>query len=524
MPTFQQMVHDRSQVDPQSFLARGSLPSPSSPLSQANRAPLAAPNQQKTQPHRPASANDRARTAPIAGGQFTQSATQQSEQAGMSQSAQQNGRGHYEENRDKRKAEFQALKEELKRIQVSLVAQRLGGTPDFSGGDRSKWRVPNMGKMSITGQKWWNFLSETGGYGAITFVEHVKNIEFRDAVKWLTQEFADEIDSESIKAAAESGAPRQEKKSFTPPLAHEKHLPAVKHYLRFNRRIPALIIDQLVARGSIYADEHKNCIFYSDGIAEVRSSFDGAGAVKKLVTGSTRKAGFVVMPDLDLNERTLAICEAAIDAMSYRALNPGRSAISSAGAGRSFPRAVAEDAMEKGFKIIAAFDADKAGDNASQALFNHFYLKLWLKHKIQAELGKEMDDDELFDLLDKKVVTFRLPVSGDPSEEGAEQVQFTPEQLAAENKNLLFFNKAQPFEDAEAPPTILVEIKRNELGLPQCQDFPLEVSRRGFNFVVQTLGVSRDRPRGEKDWNELLKKVGPAPSPTPSAILPPAAP
>lgn len=494
MPSFQQLVHERTNTDPRHFFANGSKPGQQNPFNgnvakQVLTTPVSTP---------PAEAPISEKTSGLP--------VQPAKQA--------KGAGRYGDKPlpqrfVEERAATKALFEKVDIIQLTLVMQILGAQGNQDN-DKSKWKIPGIGNITVSGQKFWNLETEEGGYGAVNLVKHALNINYPQAVKWLGQAFGEAVDSDEIKASINASTTTP-KRTFTPPAKSDKNIAFVKHYLKFTRRIPEELINTLVSQGRIYADDERNCVFASDGIAELRSSFDGAGSVKKLVPGSKRDHGFLVLPDKEKNELTLAICESSIDAMSYHALNPGCAAISAAGVNRIFPRAMAEKASANGFKIIAAFDADKAGDKASQAIFNYFYLKLWLKHKAQVELGKEFDDEQLFELLNTNIVTFQLATrpgeieDDDDFEPGSTESSEHDEAVASEKRNILFFNKLNPFQDPADPPIILVTIKRNQHGLPQCSLFPVEVSVNGYEFVTKKLGVTRDRPRGEKDWNEVLK-------------------
>lgn len=485
MSSFNALVQERAASSPASFASHGAAPSPGNPL--AHKDPLAAPaapEKNTPPPRQPASAK------PAAAAARPQNMTTK-----------------------ERYAATNALKEKVDCIQLDLVMGVLGAEGNQDN-DPKKWKIRGIGNVAVTGQKWFNLESEEGGVGAVNLVIHAKSLSFPKAVAWLGEKFGEAVDSDEIKAAADSGSSAP-KKFFAPPPKSDRKLARVKHYLKFTRKIPEDLIEMLVSQGRIYAADDKDatCVFMSEGIAELRSSFDGPEAIKKLVPGSKRNTGFMVLPDPELNERAVAITESSIDAMSYRALHPGRAAVSSAGANQVFPRSIAEDAVDRGFKVVAAFDADKAGDKASQALFNHFYLKLWLKHKAKKELGYDFDDDELFGLLNGKIVASNLSTAkpageladSDPSDdfESDAETDLTEQD---EQRNLFFFNKNDPFDPALGQPIILVTIRKNDFGIPPCVKYPLEVSKRAYDFIINNVGISRDRPRGEKDWNEILKK------------------
>lgn len=385
-----------------------------------------------------------------------------------------------------------ALKAKVEHIQVSLVMPHLSAEPNQDR-DRSKWKVPGVGNISVSGQQWFNLNLDKGGNGPINLVMHALSYSFSQAVYWLGDEFGEKVDHDDIKTTqAELNTPK-EKKVFDPPLRNDKFLPFIKHYLHHVRAVPMELIDDLIAQNRIYADDAKTCVFIENGIAELRSAFDDSPAggpmvLKKLATGSTRDAGFLVKADAEHNACCIAVCESAIDAMSFRTLNPGHSVFSSAGAVREFPRKIAEDAVANGYGFVAGFDADEAGDKASQNIFNHFYVKLWVQHRLSTELGVKLDDDALFDLMKKGTVDFNLLDSE-----------------AHPNCNLLFFNALNPFENPDFAPTILLTIKKNTLGLPECLDYEMPVSPKAYEYITETLNIKRWRPSIGKDWNEALK-------------------
>lgn len=387
---------------------------------------------------------------------------------------------------ERERAETEALKEKVQDIQVSLVMGLLGAEPNQDK-DRSKWKVPGLGNISVNGQRWYNLNAGRGSVGPINLVMTVMGLKYPQAVRWLANEFGEKIEEGDIKADPKDMGP-SEKKTFDPPIRNERYLPFVKHYLHFNRALPMELIEDLIAQRKIYADDDKNCIFFSPGIAEMRSSHDEGDIVKRLATGSSRNMGFLVKADPAQNAFTVAICESAIDSMSYRVMNPGYSVISAAGAGRDFPRQIAEDAISNGYGCKAAFDADEAGDKAAQNLFNHFYVKLWLQNRLQAEMGKSIDEDEIIELMAKGVVDFDVSPPDGP-----------------QGRNLLFFNSENPFESADSPPLILLTIKKNDLGLPECHELEMPVTQKGYAFVTEKLKLKRDRPVIGKDWNEGIK-------------------
>lgn len=391
----------------------------------------------------------------------------------------------FEEN----KLYLQALKAKVEDIQLPLVMHlidAIGG----QDGKRNKYKVEGLGNIEITGQKWFCWNQDKGGVGPINLLMWAQKMSFSQAVHTLAKEFDAKIDDSDIKAAKEDSI--VVKKTFDPPFKVDKNIEFVKHYLHYVRAIPLQLIEELIKEGSIYADEHRNCVFYAKGIAELRSSFDGDGAVKKLVDGSSRNDCFTVQADSQLQndeeQLSVAICESAIDAMSYRTLNPSITAASSSGAGRDFPRKFADTLISNEINVIAAFDADEAGDRAAQSLFNHFFLKKWIANQAKAHNIK-ITDDEIFELLDSQIVDSAL-------------VQ-RPED---EKQNIYFFNQLHPFENPQFKPVILLSISKNKFNLPPCEQFPIFVTPQSIDFIKK-MGLKRERPTFAKDWNAELKQL-----------------
>ena len=109
--------------------------------------------------------------------------------------------------------------------------------------------------------------------------------------------------------------------------------------------------------------------------------------------------------------------------------------------------------------------------------------------QLKTELNFEISEIDLFNLMDEEIVDFSLSVPAN-----------------AISNNILFFNKENPFfYDGNNRPIIYVTIKKNEF-IPQITNFPLEVSEKAYNYIIEKFNVKRNRPSKEKDWNEILKK------------------
>lgn len=411
---------------------------------------------------------------------------------------------------DEEFARFKALANKVDLVQVRLVMEALGAEPNQDK-DRNKWKLPGVGNISLKGQGWFNHNAEEGKRGAVSLIQHCLNLRWKEAIIWLAKEFGERVDSDDIKASL-ADLQVEEKKPFVKPERVDRNIEYVRRYLTRERALPKQLVDELISTGVVYADEYRRCVFFSEGIAEIRSSFDGDASFKGLAPGSTRDFGFLVNPDSSVPpEYAIGICESAIDSASYRTLKPGRAAVSGAGAGKAFPRKVARQAINMGLTIFACFDADEAGDKAAQALFNYLYIRELLVRR------KGMDPDDVDELFENKTIDLGLKTVPKTDSDVSSVHDEPTDDLHAQNR--LFFNSPEKpdFSGANGPkPCIVWKVKKTfdtPNGPVASGEHRTVVSEPGWTYIVKTLKVSRDRPVGEKDWNEILKKSqAPAPS------------
>ena len=398
------------------------------------------------------------------------------------------------------RAKTDALAEKVRDIELYMVMEQLGGIPNQDK-DRNKWKIDGVGNISIKGQMWNNLNEGTGGRDAIGLVRHALNLSYSKAINWLADQFSASLDSGDIRAVASSG--ETEKKGYRPPQRDDTALKYVRHYLRFKRGLPEQLIERLISNRTLYANEERACIFASEGIAEIRSTFDGPDSVKKLAPGSSRNFGFVVSPAIGAPaERALGICESAIDSLSYHVLNPTHSAISCAGASKEFSRQVALEAASNNVAIVAAFDADTVGDKASQALFNFFYLMTWLNKR------EKLSQEEIIEMFGSKKIDIGLVTPRPDAATGDDGMtsEEREEEARLGHLNRLFFNDANPFSGDNGAPVIVWRAKK-PIGSIPIGEHTLPVNPTAHKFIVDHFQISRARPSIGKDWNEQMKTL-----------------
>lgn len=432
--------------------------------------------------------------------------------------------------------------ERYTQVRLEEVFSRLGADPNQDG-DKSKWKVPGLGNFITKGQSWKNVQTEVDkGFGGVALVNHVLGLDNRmKALQWMVKEFGEEFGDDLLAEESENTGP----KYFSPPERFQELNAQVAEYLVEKRKLPSHLVDQVLREGSVYGSHPwyeggqkylthvVRCVFMGPASAELRDAelreTDPPG-FKGCCTGSqTDTSGFSVRPANEVSEFLVSMTEAAIDGLSYRALFPGRFAMSTNGAGRFLLQfKVAREALDRGFGVRMALDADGAGDLGSQKLFNAFYVRKALGHHLQVD---EARVDEWLEAGDLQLVVDKsphqmffntgwlpeLPVfKGElqdnqghalkESSVSAEDIVHVDEGESAEApKGVRMVWKAS---GENAKPSIQLVIRKDLHPKLLRGSMILPVSQAGYRYVVDTLNIRRDRPIHRKDWNEELKRLG----------------
>jgi hypothetical protein len=236
--------------------------------------------------------------------------------------------------------------------------------------DRSKWHT-ERGPLSIRGPKFSNWWAEQGGGGAIDLVMHLAGVDFDAAVTWLEQQLAVRPVTAGGATPLSSGGARAllAAKGQGPlrlPVADERRLGRVLHYLTQRRRLDAGLLDALRAAGKFYADQRGNAVFVLVAGREQRpvgAELRGTGprVWRGLAPGTRKDEGFFWIGTTAA--RDIVLCESAIDAISCFQLDPRRLCLSTAGVRvnpRWLPALLARD-----YRVHCGFDTDDAGEEAA---------------------------------------------------------------------------------------------------------------------------------------------------------------
>ena len=439
-----------------------------------------------------------------------------------------------EEDLDPRLVAYRARRDKVDEIDIRHIFEALDGEPNQDG-DHSKWKVDGY-NIIHRGQGWKNVSTDIHkGHGGVSLVQHIKQFERqKQAVEWIENIFGASLESGELKADPNAVEQRTQS-DFEPPDRLDTELHAVEGYLINERGLPASLVKQEVARGTIYGsrrwDERRNqymgaprCVFLGPASAEIREL--GEGGFKGCCRGSqTDVSGFRVPFAKSVSEKILALQEAAVDSLSYRTLFPGRYVFSTNGVGRfNLQYKLALQAIDSDIGLRLALDADYAGDMASQRIFN----ALFLRHRLSKHLGVEPEQIDAWMM--SEAVVLQEDSAGDAEEELVSS-RSALATLPGNSPHELFFNtgwqERLPERAAEMaigpegkpkrvwketgnmlPPSIRLMVTRDvHPRMPRGEHW-LRVSHADFVAVTEGVNVKRDRTPWGKDWNDALLKLG----------------
>ena len=149
-----------------------------------------------------------------------------------------------------------------------------------------------------------------------------------------------------------------------PPVPDPARIARVRWYLAQQRAVPQALVDQAIERGEVFADSKANVVF------KLRDETGREVGYEK--RGTYDKPFHSVVGDKGLfftgtgASRVAAFVESGIEALSYKALRGDVLAISTTGNAVELPDRMARLLRERGFRIVAAFNADRDGDRFAE--------------------------------------------------------------------------------------------------------------------------------------------------------------
>lgn len=257
---------------------------------------------------------------------------------------------------------------ELRDIPLENVLERFDAVRDPRDPKRN-WKT-SIGRLTITGDKYYNHDAGAGGGGAIDLTMALGNFGFKEAVKWLGGEIGRDAAVMQYRREAEKHANRILDETPRTPVKLPEKDPSkwsrVRDYLANTRQIPESIVAASAAKGRVWADRYGNAVFSLRNLEGEEVGVELRGTYDKPFHGVRGEKGLFVTGTKHGNKA--AFVESAIEAMSYQALHPDSLAISTTGSSRDLMSVAAQTLSEKGFTVIDAFNRDRAGEKQGERL------------------------------------------------------------------------------------------------------------------------------------------------------------
>jgi hypothetical protein len=274
-----------------------------------------------------------------------------------------------------REALLQRLKAEanaLREIPLRDVLERLGCTIDPD--DKRNWKTP-AGRLMLQkpkdgDTKFVDPDTGKGGGGAIDLVMHVEDLDFAGAKRWLLDTFGAPALLGAIVATAKREVAQLEAQP-RPPYKAPEPAPArwerVRAYLVDVRRLAARLVDVMHDAGRIYADARSNVVFPLTSTDGELVGVELRGTGPAAWHGTSGKKGVFDLAAIG-DDRRVAFVESPIEALSLRDLGFAGRVISFGGSAEGMHQIYAGPLAKAGFEVLAAFNADAAGDAMSTRL------------------------------------------------------------------------------------------------------------------------------------------------------------
>jgi hypothetical protein len=255
--------------------------------------------------------------------------------------------------------EIKILANHVRGIDLQRVLQSINARKDTC--DKKKWHT-ERGVLSVSGTKFMNWNTGTGGGGAIDLVIHLKQLDFKTAVRWLAEMFPEHIHKP---AKIPVSGPVQ---PFQVPTRCNPLLLRVHNYLSETRSICTSLIRSLIRSGKLYADTRGNAVFLLLGKQGKAVGAELRGTTHQqwrgMAKGSRKDLGCFYHKNG--TTKKMVLCESAIDALSCLILHPDCLAVSTSGVNPN--PAWLHLFISHGYEIFCGFDADNTGDHMAHKM------------------------------------------------------------------------------------------------------------------------------------------------------------
>jgi hypothetical protein len=278
-------------------------------------------------------------------------------------------------------------------IPLEDVLERFGARRARNDPKRN-WKLDGS-RITVHGALFYDHIREAGGGGAIDLACHLGGWKFREAMAWLMGDAAllrvrqERVENADLIASRASWG-TDVSHSLPPPIPDRTNLPRVRAYLCGTRAIPAAIVERGIAKGELFADPKGNVVFVlrDERLNPVGYELRGTrGKPFHCVAGEKKGLFFARLE----HNREATFVESGIEALSYLALHPNRTAISTTGNSGELAEKFGRRLLTMGYSLFAGFNSDEAGDRMAKRLAERLEGRIQ-RHRPDPTAGKDWND------------------------------------------------------------------------------------------------------------------------------------
>ena len=254
---------------------------------------------------------------------------------------------------------------------LEALAVQLGYRRDPA--NRARWKRPGS-VLSIRGAQFFDHRLGRGGGGAIDLVMHVRGCRFRAAVEFLERHVG--LPQPAPVPTSPNAPDRRTSLRLPDPV--DRLWDPVRDFLATARGLDPTLLERCRQDGILYADSRRNAVFVCRDCHQHPTGAELVGTrpaphgrtFKGMAPGSRKARGGFWLPAQTDDLDAILLVESALDALAALrllapTLPPDTLLASTAGIATTLPRWLQ---AFRAPRILCAYDADHAGDQAADAL------------------------------------------------------------------------------------------------------------------------------------------------------------
>jgi hypothetical protein len=273
-----------------------------------------------------------------------------------------------DKSREKALAGMRAAAARVREIPLADVMERLGCKRDPSD-PKNNWKTP-AGRITITGQKFYNHDLGEGGGGAIDLVKSQLGCDYKQAVAWLGGEVGKDAAIGAAMAAAKEEAIQavavNPPSPVPTPSLDPRHIDRVRRYLVETRKLPPRLVDWCLDKGKVFAatwTTRNGGVLVNAAFALDTSGVELRGTAGDFHGVRGKKGVFAIATGADAKKSVFV--ESSIEALSYFSLAQERGEvvriISTTGSSSEKLLELVAKERAAGREVVPAFNHDQAG-------------------------------------------------------------------------------------------------------------------------------------------------------------------